>query len=206
MAADNKTNPFFPGMFDPERASALMAEWMAHQKAAFEAVSVKFPKPDKGEDAQELWRSYMEFWNTLSKVMPAHAGAQQSVVETLVGPSLGVLGGSHLDDMIGRMTQGPDFATLWDWDRKGLRIYSAGLTLKQAATAYQAIIDRAWQEAYKRFISEFSKPAENEKEVVKTWREGIELWFSVANKTLLETHRTDAFLEAQRKFLRAAMD
>ena len=84
-------------------------------------------------------------------------------METLVGPSLGVLGGSHVDDMIGRMSQGPDFATLWDWDRKALRIYSAGLALKQAATAYQAVIDRAWQEAYKRFTTEFSKPAEDEK-------------------------------------------
>lgn len=206
MAADRKTNPFLPEMFDAERASALMSEWMAHQKAAFEAVSAKFPKPEKADDAQELWRSYMEFWKTLSKVMPAQAGAQESVVETLVGPSLGVLGGTHLDDMIGRMTQGPDFATLWDWDKKALRIYSAGLALKQAAAAYQAITDRAWQEASKRFVAEFSKPAENDKAVIRTWRQGIELWFSVANKTLLETHRSDEFLTAQRKFLRAAMD
>jgi poly[(R)-3-hydroxyalkanoate] polymerase subunit PhaE len=206
MAADPKTNPFLPGMFDPERASALMSEWMAQQKAAFEAISAKFAKAEKREDAQDLWQSYMEFWNTLSKAMPAQAGAQESVVETLVGPSLGLLGGGHFDDMVGRMTQGPDLATLWDWDRKGLRIYSAGLSLKQAAGAYQAIVDRAWQEAYKRFISEFSKPAESEKEVVKTWRQGIELWFSVANTTLLESQRSEEFLEAQRKFLRAAMD
>ena len=206
MAADDKGNALFTGMFDPERASALMSEWMAHQKAALEAVSARFPQPDKADDAPALWRSYMEFWNTLSKVMPAHAGAQESVMETLVGPSLGVLGGNHVGDMIGRMTQGPDLATLWDWDRKSLRVYSAGLALKQAATAYQAITDRAWQEAYKRFIAEFSKPAENDKAVIKTWRQGIELWFSTANQTLLETHRTDEFLEAQRKFLRAAMD
>src|SRR5918992_2685447 len=157
MADDAQANPF-AGMFDLEKANAMMSDWMARQKAAFDAVAARFPKPEGAGEGADLWRSYMEFWNTLSKLMPAQAGAQGSVMETLVGPSIGVLGGSHVDDMIGRMTQGPGFATLWDWDRKALRIYSAGLALKQAAAEYQAVMDRAWQEAYKRFIAEFSKP------------------------------------------------
>ena len=205
MADDLKANPF-AGMFDLEKANAMMSDWMERQKAAFQTVSAKFPKPDGAGGAAELWRSYMEFWNTLSKVMPAQAGAQGSVMETLVGPSVGVLGGSHIDDMIGRITQGPNLATLWDWDRKALRIYSAGLALKEAAAAYQAVTDRAWQEAYKRFLAEFSKPTDDEKKAIKTWREGIELWFSIANQTLLEAHRSTEFLEAQRRMLRAAMD
>jgi len=205
MADDPKANPF-AGMFDLEKANALMSDWMERQKAVFETVSAKFPKPEGIGEGSELWRSYMEFWNTLSKVMPAQAGAQGSVMETLIGPSIGALGGSHVDNMIGRMTQGPDFATLWDWDRKALRIYSAGLELKQAAAAYQAVMDRAWKEAYERFLADFSKPAEGEKKAIKTWREGIELWFSIANRTLLEAHRSPEFLEAQRKMLRAAMD
>ena len=205
MADDPKTNPFAV-MFDLEKANAMMSDWLERQKAAFETVSAKFPTPEGAGDGAELWRSYMEFWNTLSKVLPVQAGAQGSVMETLVGPSIGALGGSHVDDLIGRMTQGPGFATLWDWDRKALQIYSAGLALKQAAAAYQAVMDRAWQEAYKRFVAEFSKPAEDEKKVIKSWREGIDLWFSIANQTLLEAHRSTEFLEAQRKMLRAAME
>jgi polyhydroxyalkanoate synthase subunit PhaE len=204
MADDPKANPF-AGMFDLEKANALMSDWMERQKAVFETVSAKFPKPEGTGEGSELWRSYMEFWNTLSKVMPAQAGAQGSVMETLIGPSIGALGGNHVDNMIGRMTQGPDFATLWDWDRKALRIYSAGLELKQAAAAYQSVMDRAWKEAYERFLADFCKP-EGEKKAIKTWREGIELWFSIANRTLLEAHRSTEFLEAQRKMLRAAMD
>jgi polyhydroxyalkanoate synthase subunit PhaE len=205
MAEASKANPF-AGMFDLEKANAMMSDWMARQKAAYDAMSAGFPKPGGAGGGAELWRSYMEFWNTLSKAMPAQAGAQGSVMETLVGPSIGALGGSHLDDMIGRMTQGPGFATLWDWDRKALQIYSAGLALKEAAAAYQSVMDRAWQEAYKRFTAEFAQPAEGETKPVRSWREGIELWFSVANQTLLEAHRSEEFLEAQRKMLRAAMD
>jgi class III poly(R)-hydroxyalkanoic acid synthase PhaE subunit len=205
MTDDVKANPF-AGMFDAEKANAMMSDWMQRQKAAFETVSAKFSKSEGMGDAAALWRSYMEFWNTLSKVMPPQAGAQGSVMETLIGPAAGTTGASPLDDMIGRMSQGPNFATLWDWDRQALRVHSAGLGLKQAATAYQGVIDRAWQEAYKRFMAEFSKPAEDDKKAIKTWREGIELWFSIANQTLLEAHRSSEFLEAQRNLLRAAMD
>jgi len=204
--AEVNANALRPRMFDPEKAGALMSEWLTHQKAAFDALSAKFSKPEIGAEPAELWRSYMEFWNTLSKVMPPQAGAQESVMETLVGPLSGGLRGGSGEDMVAQMAQGPSLATLWDWDRKALRIYSAGLTLRQAAATYQEITDRAWQEAYKKFVAALSAPTENEKEVVHTWREGIELWFSVANRTLLETQRSAEFLEAQRKLLRAAME
>src|SRR6185503_6179719 len=192
--------------FDYEKASKLLGEWLETQKKSFEEMSAKYSKSASDGKTPELWRSYMEFWNTLSKVIPPQAGAQESVMDTLVGPAMGALGGGGLDDMLGRMSEGPDFATLWDWDRKGLRIYSAGLALKQAAMAYRAILDRAWQEAYKRFLAEAGKPAENDKQILRKWRDGIELWFSIANRALLETHRSEEFLEAQRKLVRAAMD
>ena len=75
--AEEKASTLFPP-FDPEKARALMSDWLTRQKAALDAVSAKFPKPEKGGDAAELWRSYMEFWNILSKVMPPQAGAQES--------------------------------------------------------------------------------------------------------------------------------
>ena len=205
MEGNDKTTASF-ATFDLGKANALMSEWMKRQQEVFDTVSAKFPKPESGNDAPELWRSYMEFWNTLSKVMPTQAGAQESVMQTLVGPAMGTLGASPLDDMVGRITEGPGFATLWDWDRKALKVYSAGLALRQAASAYQAILDLAWQKAYKDFLAEFKKPVENEKQVVKTWRAGIELWFSIANQSLLETQRSEEFLAAQRTLLRTAMD
>src|SRR3954471_20077158 len=103
-------NTLLTGVFDPQKAGALMSEWLTRQKAAFEAISAKFPTSGKGADAAELWRSYMEFWNTLSKVMPAQAGAQESVMETLVGPLSGLLGGGSTEDVIQQMSQGPALA------------------------------------------------------------------------------------------------
>jgi hypothetical protein len=199
-----KAAPF--GTFDYEKATGLLSEWLESQKKTFDEMSSRYSKSEGANATPELWRSYMEFWNTLSRVMPAQAGAQESVMDTLVGPAMGALGGGGLDDVLGRMSEGPDFATLWDWDRKGLKIYSAGLALKQASMAYRAILDRAWQEAYKRFLADAGKPAENDREILRNWRDGIELWFSIANRALLETHRSEEFLEAQRKLVRAAMD
>ena len=41
---------------------------------------------------------------------------------------------------------------------------------------------------------------------ITTWRELIDLWVDIANETLIETHRTPEFLEAQRRLTRSSTD
>ena len=67
--AEVNANALRPRVFDPERAGALMSEWLTHQKAAFDALSAKFSKPEIGAEPAELWRSYMEthYYTTASR-------------------------------------------------------------------------------------------------------------------------------------------
>lgn len=189
-----------------DQASTLMKEWMERQQKAFEAMSPKFERMDSVSKAAELWRSYMEFWTTLSKAMPLQANALEAAMDSLVKPAAGIPAGGGIAAMIGRMTEGPELATLWDWDQKWLRISGTWLELKQASIAYHALIGKAWNEAYGRFLAELAKPAGDGAEPIKTWRQGLELWFSIANQCLLEAQRSPEVLDAQRRHLRAAMD
>jgi len=43
-------------------------------------------------------------------------------------------------------------------------------------------------------------------EPIRTWRELADLWVGVANDTLVETHRTPEFLEAQRRLTRSSTE
>lgn len=190
-------------MLDFEQASTLMKQWMERQTAAFAGMP-NFDQLSAATKAAELWRTYVELWTTLSKVVPSQAGTSESATDLLMSQALGVPTGNAAEQAIGKMAQGPGFATLWDWDRKSLRVYSAWLELQQATSAYRALFDQAWQEAYQRFVAEFAKPASAGKPPVKTWREGMELWFSTANLCLVEAQRSEEFLAAQRRQLRAA--
>lgn len=192
--------------FNFEQANTLWSDWWKRQQVAFQSMTPQFDQTDAMHQGAELWRSYMEFWTTLSKILPPQAGASESAMESLVAPAAGVPTGSGLEDLVGRLNEGPGFATLWDWDRKSLGAYSAWLEMRQAAAVHRAILDQAWQEAYKRFIAALAKPVADNQSAVKSWRQGSELWFDIANQCLLETQRSDAFLEAQRHLLRAAMD
>ena len=149
----------------------------------------------------------MEFWNTLSKVMPAQAGAQGSVMETLVGPSLGALGGSHVDDMIGRMTPGAGFRDAVGLGPQGASDIQRGARIEtggdRVSGGHRSRVAGSLQALHSR---NSPSPLKTRKKRSRPGAKGSSCWFSIANQTLLETHRSSEFLEAQRKLLRAAMD
>jgi class III poly(R)-hydroxyalkanoic acid synthase PhaE subunit len=194
-------------MQNSQHGNAHLAEWLERQKAIFEALSPKFEHMDAGAKGDEIWRSYMNFWTTLARTMPAQAGSVESALQSLVEPGTGMRAArSGPQDIIGRLAQGPSFATLWDWDQKSIKAYSAWLELQQAIMAHQAVVDRAWAEASQRFIDDISRPPDESRPPIASWRAGLDLWLATANRVLLETQRGEEFLATQRRVLRAAMD
>ena len=61
----------------------------------------------------------------------------------------------------------------------------------------------AWSEAVKRFLQEIN---DTQGTPITTWRELIDVWIKTANETLLATHRTPEFLEAQRRLTRSGAE
>lgn len=186
--------------FDYEKANSLLTEWLDRQRSAFRSFpSVSDQSGDAGQ-AAELWRSYM-LWLTLARILPAQSDAIEDSTDPLVAPTVG-----GLEGLVGRANEGPSFATLWDADRKSMRSYGAWLEMRNASAAHRGLLDKSWQEAHRRFLVEMAKAEADGGPLIDSWRKGLDHWLAIANQCLLETQRTDEFLQTQKRLLRSAMD
>jgi hypothetical protein len=113
------------------------------------------------------------------------------------GPGSGVL-----DSALQRVLEGPRYATLWDLDRTLLELQKLTLERDEQVAAYQAVLQKAWNLVFERF----TRALQSEGGEARTWRAMTDKWLAVANDTLIDVHRSDEFVEAQRRMLRAASD
>jgi len=157
----------------------------------------------------ELWQSWLALNASWSGMMPGKSDPGHTANETLnhfVNPmSQALMGGSQIGKTIRRMTEGPRFADLGTIERRMARIMELWFQTQKATWAYEAVIITAWTEAYRRFLDELRARHDTRKTVLKP-RDTLKLWLDIANQTLLETHRSAKFLEAQGALLRQGMD
>src|SRR6185369_1022671 len=108
-----------------------------------------------------------------------------------------------VDRAIEHLVDGPSYATLFTLDRQILRAQKLRADWARDLAAFQLIVQRAWGQALQRFVKALHS---DEGEPIKTWRELADLWVDTANDTLVETHRTPEFLEAQRRLTRSSTE
>ena len=83
------------------------------------------------------------------------------------------------------------------------KLQQLALQRDKDVAAYQAVVQRAWTWRFERFAkTSRRRPSRRQ----ATWRGSTDRWLAIANETLIEVHRSDEFLEAQRRMLRAASD
>jgi polyhydroxyalkanoate synthase subunit PhaE len=165
-----------------------------------------------GQDAAalaELWRSWLALGGSLGAAIPGVAEPGEVAGETLgrfLDPmSLALAGGSQVGETIRKLTEGPRFADLGALERRMATVLQLWLQVQQAARAYESVVAGAWAEANQRFAAEFNRLAAAGEAPAQP-KAALKLWLDVANRTLLETHRSERFLEAQGELLRHGMD
>jgi hypothetical protein len=119
--------------------------------------------------------------------------------------SLALVGGSQVGETIRRLTEGPRFADLGAIERRMARVMELWLAVQRRARAYEAVVAGAWMEANKRFAAEYQERARAGNPPIDP-KEALKLWLDIANRALLETHRSEQFLKAQGELLRHGMD
>jgi polyhydroxyalkanoate synthase subunit PhaE len=202
------------------RRSREMFEWQAElTRSWFEGtgkITADFvsamPNQGGGESMAamaELWRSWLALNASWSGMMPGKSDPGHTADETLqrfINPmSQALMGGSQIGETIRRMTEGPRFADLGTIERRMARIMGLWFQAQKATGAYEAVIATAWTQAYRRFLDEL-RARHDAREMVLKPRDILKLWLDIANQTLLETHRSAKFLEAQAAMLRQGMD
>ena len=154
--------------------------------------------------AQRTWQSSVDQWVTLAQKAMPHGSITAESWKTLFDPSQWAQAGlGPLDAAIEHLVEGPSYATLWTLDRKILKAQKLRGDWAQDLAAYQVLMHGAWNEAVKRFLREIN---DTQGTPITSWRELTDVWVKVANETLLETHRTPEFLEAQRRLTRSGAE
>ena len=120
--------------------------------------------------------------------------------------SLSLMGGNRVGEAIRRLTEGPRFADVGSIERRMAGVMELYLQVQTAARSYEGVVARAWVEVNQRFAADLSKRFAKDGQVLPA-KDALKIWLDIANETLMENaSHSGAFLEAQRKLLRAGME
>ena len=196
-----------------EQQAELAKSWLDGQsRLAGSLAELGTGEDGTGDDAAamaELWRSWLALGGSLGAAMPGRTEPGKIAGETLgrfLDPmSLALVGGSQVGETIRKLTEGPRFADLGVLERRMAKVLELWLQVQQAARTYEAVVAGAWAEANQRFTAELNRLAAAGT-APRQPEDALKLWLDIANRTLLETHRSERFLEAQGELLRQGMD
>jgi len=201
-----------------EQGDEWMKLWAENQKSLFEAwVQGKPPtfasrgeappaSDAMGQAAQisELMRQSMEQWAEYAKAGWAKgANLDPEAMKKLFDPAEWKRAGSHFDLGMEKLTEGPTYATLWDLDRKTLGLQKLWIERAKDVERYWEVTQAAWSKALERFMK---AAADSKGEPITSGRQLLDLWLATANKALVEMHRSEEFLETQRRMTRSAAE
>jgi hypothetical protein len=190
--------------------------WASSQQALMQAM---FPVPTHGAndaanpkgvledqfaELRDTWTESMEKWTELVKQQPRGNSITPEALRALFAPGRwSGSGAGAFDAALRQVLEGPKYATLFDLDRQLLVLRQLAAKRDQDIASYQAVMHKGWNTAFQRFSSNRPKAKEDGP---PTWRGMADRWLSVVNDTLIEVHRSEEFIEAQRKMLRSASD
>ncbi|MFL9919070.1 poly(R)-hydroxyalkanoic acid synthase subunit PhaE [Paraburkholderia fungorum] len=190
--------------------------WIAMQQAFLKSMSpspaapdtkleeAKPPLQEQFTDLQETWKESIEKWTAFVKDGSSPDRWTPKTLREMFSPARWSGGGTGAFDAgLQHVIEGPKYATLWDLDRKLAELQQLSIKRDKAVLAYQGVVQRAWNSALERFMKILSSA---KGDTPTTWRGLTDRWLKVANETLIEAHRSETFVEAQTRMLRAASD
>jgi len=154
----------------------------------------------------DLWRAGMQMAGAdkLPGFEPGGGVASAALSRMLEPLSLSLMGGSQVGDLIRTMTEGPRLADVGSMERRIAQVMELYVEVQTAARAFETLVAGAWMEANQTFAATMAKRIGGAETVEP--KEAMKVWLGVADEALTRTHRSPAFLEAQRRLLRAGMD
>jgi polyhydroxyalkanoate synthase subunit PhaE len=156
----------------------------------------------------KLWSSALELSQTLTRQMDQSRKGDPTVGDVLgklFDPRAWFSNLGGMDEALQRMAEGPRLADFWDSERKLLNVFNAWTALRRRSTEHSTLMLQAWMQAASVFAKMLNEKADR-KETLASWRDVLALWVDTANTTLLETQRSETYLESQREILKASTD
>jgi polyhydroxyalkanoate synthase subunit PhaE len=155
----------------------------------------------------QLWSSASELSATITKGVQAGEEPDPLVTEMLgriFDPGVWFSAG-NMDEALQRMAEGPRLAVLWDVERKFLSVFNAWVALRRRSLEHNTVMLEAWMRAAGAFAKRLNEMADASQSI-ESPRTLLTLWVETANDVMLETQRSEPFLNTQREVLTASTD
>jgi polyhydroxyalkanoate synthase subunit PhaE len=162
-----------------------------------------------GQSMMELWSAATAMCGKLATSLPATSGTLDATIEAtfrkIADPRSWLAGTGEMDDVLGRMAEGPRFADLWEMERLYARVLQAWMTLRRRGLEHNAVVLQAWLRAGNRFTEQLAGRTGADAPPLDA-KAALALWTETANQQLLETQRSEPFLQTQAAMIRATTD
>ena len=149
-----------------------------------------------GQSVMEMWSAATAMSGKLATTFPAAEGGNTTVEATfrkMIDPRSWMAGTGEIDDVLGRMAEGPRFADLWEVERHYARVLQAWMNVRRRGLEHSAVVLEAWLQAGRRFAEDMAGRAGTETQAPDA-KAVLALWTETANRQLLETQRSEPFL------------
>ena len=162
------------------------------------------PLQGQFEELRDTWTESINRWSEFVKEGGAFDFSKPESLRALFVPERWLGNGAGVFDAgLRQVLEGPKYATLFDLDRKLLELRQLAMQRDKDVATFQAVLMKGWNAAFEKFSKEL---ASSKEKLPSTWRGMTDRWLSVVNDTMIDVHRTDEFVEAQRRMLRSASD
>jgi len=151
-----------------------------------------------------LWSAATSACNKLLATVPSLAdgdGIVEATFRKMVDPRTWTSAGGGLDEVLGRMAEGPRFADLWEIERRYAGVLQAWINLRRCGLEHNRVVLEAWLQAARQFSEHLARNSGN-----LDAKAALTLWTETANRKLLETQRSESFLQTQAALIRAATE
>ncbi len=206
----------------------MMNIWQEGQEAFFKAqkeVAEGFQKSISGDrsagfgnvfsdpmsKATAEWQNFIKSWAPFWDPGAVMSGTGQADVfrhgrdafVAMLDPAMWTQNApEQLRKILQSVAQGPQFADLATPQADAAEAWRETLDYQKAATDFAAVLNEAWAKTYEKYSEKFDLNDLQSGNV----KAALDGWLKAANEELLETQRTPAFMDAQRRMLRASME
>ncbi len=162
---------------------------------------------DADADVAETWQAFMKSWTPLwdpSGSLSGLSGAPDSLDFThLLDPrNWTAHAPEQLRGMLESISHGPEFADLATPQADAAKVWREVLDFQEAAADFSKVLQDAWLRAFSEYSSKHSVDDLKSGKV----QEALDRWLKIANSHLLETQRSQPFLDAQKRLLRTGVE
>ena len=155
------------------------------------------------EQQYKHWLKVAENWMGTQQPGKSDDASGQTLAHMLNPATFMQSGFEIVDEIFRKLVNGPEFADIGNFEKKLLKTGQEWQAFRDAGHRYQDVIASAWLRAFQHFSDEFMTSLSSGE---ATPEDTLQRWLKIADEELVDTLRSEEFLEAQKELFARGSD